>query len=246
MSATNTIADESPDTETASDDYARRFKGPAGAYLLAEQARAVRAALAGWPGGEVLDVGGGHGQLLPVLEELGGLVTVLGSSRASLERVERNYPGRRTLAGDLLALPFADRSFDLVVAVRLVSHVSSWPRFIAEMCRVARHAILIDYPRISGFNALAPLMFPVKRRLEGNTRTYRSFRDAELDAVLAEAGFRPSRREAQFLLPMVLHRVLPGPVGAAAHGVERLARALALTNAVGSPVILKADRLGSV
>ncbi len=55
---------ETPDIETASDSYAQRFAGAAGRYLLAEQDAAIRAVLADWRGGTVLDVGGGHGQLV--------------------------------------------------------------------------------------------------------------------------------------------------------------------------------------
>jgi ubiquinone/menaquinone biosynthesis C-methylase UbiE len=233
-------ARETPDIETASDAYARRFAGAAGRYLLAEQDAAIRAAFGDWRGGTVLDVGGGHAQLTPLLRTLASDVLVFGSDARSLDRVRRDFPECATATGDLLDMPFPARSFDAVVAVRLLPHVRNWQRLVAELCRVARHTVIVDYPRISGFNGLTPLLFPLKKRLEGNTRHYRNFRDTELDEVLHACGFAPRARHVQFLLPMVMHRRTHG--AKALRGVERLAKTLNLTQSLGSPVVLRADR----
>jgi ubiquinone/menaquinone biosynthesis C-methylase UbiE len=234
-------ARETPDIETASDSYARRFAGAAGRYLLAEQDAAIRAALNDWRGGSVLDVGGGHTQLTPLLRTLAREVVVFGSDSRSLERVRRCFPDCATATGDLLDLPFGPQSFDVVVAVRLLPHVRNWPRLLSELCRVARSTVVIDYPRTTGLNSLTPLLFPLKLRLEGNTRHYRNFRDAEVDEVLHVCGFTPRERHAQFILPMVVHRRANG--SRALRGLERAAKSLKLTRALGSPVVLRADRL---
>jgi SAM-dependent methyltransferase len=231
---------ETPDIETASDAYARRFAGAAGRYLLGEQETAIRAVLADWDGGTVLDVGGGHAQLTGLLRSLADYVLVFGSDARSLERVRRDFPDCATATGDLLALPFASRSFDVVVAVRLLPHVRNWVRLLSELCRVARSTVVVDYPRTTGFNGLTPLLFPLKKRLEGNTRHYRNFRDAEIDDVLQVCGFEPRERRAQFLLSMVAHRRANG--FAALRGFERAAKHLRLTQSFGSPVIVRADR----
>jgi ubiquinone/menaquinone biosynthesis C-methylase UbiE len=238
----NAVARETPDVETASDSYARRFAGAAGRYLLAEQETAIRGVLGDWRGGTVLDVGGGHGQLTPLLRSLTRDVLVFGSDAQGLARVRRDFPDCATAAGDLLALPFAPRSFDVVVAVRLLPHVRNWQRLLSELCRVARSTVVVDYPRTSGFNRLTPILFPLKKRLEGNTRHYRNFRDAELDEVLTGCGFETSRRRPQFLLPMVVHRRTNG--FAPLRALEHAAKALRLTDAYGSPVVLRADRRG--
>jgi SAM-dependent methyltransferase len=234
---------ETPDIETASEAYARRFAGAAGRYLLGEQEAAVRGLLADFKGGTVLDVGGGHAQLTALLRSVAGGVLVFGSDPRGLERVRRDFPDCNTATGDLLALPFARESFDLVVAVRLLPHVRDWVRLTSELCRVARSTVVVDYPRTTGFNGLTPLLFPLKKRLEGNTRHYRNFRDAEIDEVLRACGFEPRERRAQFLLPMVAHRRANGFV--ALRGVERAAKWLGLTQAFGSPVVIRADRCRS-
>lgn len=236
----STAARETPDVETASDSYARRFTGAAGRYLLAAQEAAIRRVLAGWHGGTVLDVGGGHAQLTPLLRSLAREVLVLGSDTRSLARVQRDFPDCGTVAGDLLALPFPPRTFDLVVAVRLLPHVRNWPRLLEELCRVARSMVIVDYPRASGFNRLTPLLFPLKKRLEGDTRHYRNFHDDEVHHVLRACSFVPRQLEAELLLPMVAHRRANGR--AMLRAVERCAKSLRLTQAFGSPVVLRSDR----
>lgn len=232
-----------PDVETSSAAYASRFAGASGAYLLEVQACAVRRAVAGVTPGTVLDVGGGHGQLAPLLRAAGWSVTVHGTHRVCHENLTRVHgvSGCSFLQGPLEPLPAADGAFDLVVAVRLLSHVERWAALLGELCRVARRAVLIDYPSQRALNALTPLLFPLKRSIEGNTRTYRSFKPAELAQVLRGHGFEPAMEVKQFCLPMALHRA-----GRGHHGLqwlERVAERLGVTGRLGSPVILRADRI---
>ena len=237
------LAAETPDIETSSADYAARFAGPAGRYLLSVQSRSVADAIAGLTPGTVLDVGGGHGQLVEPLRALGWHVTVDGTDPIC-ETHLRALHGRRDcefLLGSLHSLPAADQSFDLVVAVRLLSHVTAWRPLLAEMCRVARHAVLLDYPSKSGLNALTPLLFGLKKSMEGNTRTYMSFSAGELQSELIAHGFHITRQVKQFFLPMVIHRAGRGaPI---LSGAEQLFRMIGLTALAGSPVILRADRV---
>jgi len=111
---------------------------------------------------------------------------------------------------------------------------------VAEMCRVARHAVVIDYPSKSGLNALTPLLFGVKKSYERNTRTYLSFTHDELAAEFARHGFGVKRAVKQFCLPMVAHRATHG--SAPLRWVERANRVSGLTALIGSPVILRLDR----
>ena len=231
---------ETPDIETASVEYAQRFAGAAGRYLLGEQEAAIRAVLADWRGGSVLDVGGGHAQLTPFLRTRAREVVVLGSDARGIERVRRDFPDCATATGDLLDLPFPPCSFDAVVAVRLLPHMRNWQRLVSELCRVARSTVVVDYPRASGINYLTPLLFPLKRQLEQDTRHYRNFRDAEIAELLRACGFEVRERKAQFLLPMLVHRRSNG--AAALRGIERAAKLLGLTQAFGSPVVVRADR----
>jgi 2-polyprenyl-3-methyl-5-hydroxy-6-metoxy-1,4-benzoquinol methylase len=233
---------ERPDVDTSSADYARRFSGSAGRYLLDIQARAVAAALQGLSTGTALDVGGAHGQLLDPLRAAGWEVVIHGTDPrcAGNLRDRRGAADYEFLTGPLHRLPAADRSFDLVIAVRLLPHVTQWQRLLAEMCRVARRAVIVDYPINAGLHALAPALFRVKKAIERNTRTYASFSRADLEPQLRSQGFRCAREVRQFCLPMVLHRV--GRAAWPLRATEQVCRASGLTAWIGSPVILRADR----
>jgi SAM-dependent methyltransferase len=230
---------ETADVETSSDDYASRFAGPVGAWLLDVQERAVRELLGAPAGVTVLDVGGGHGQLALPLAASGAAVTVFGSDPACARRIAPAVAAGRVrfVAGDLLALPFPDRSFDVVVSVRLLPHCGRWTALVGELCRVARRAVIVDYPTSESVNRVAPALFGAKKRLEGNTRTFTLFTHREVEAAFAAAGYAPAGRVAQFFLPMVLHRALRcRPCSAA---LEAACRALTLTRRFGSPVVAR-------
>jgi 2-polyprenyl-3-methyl-5-hydroxy-6-metoxy-1,4-benzoquinol methylase len=230
------------DVETASEEYARRFSGEVGRYFLEVQAAIALEMLAPFPGARVLDVGGGHAQLAGPLVERGFDVTVAGSHEVCRERLDRSLPAGsfQFRACDLLDLPFEDHSFDAVIAFRLIAHVPRWGELIAGMCRVARKTVLLDYSDIRSFNVFYRAFFPWKRALEGNTRTFLSFRPGEVAAELARHGFVHHRVRRQFFVPMVVHRKL-GSAGFS-RTVERASRTLGLTRAFGSPVVLRAER----
>ncbi|HSU83226.1 MAG TPA: class I SAM-dependent methyltransferase [Thermoanaerobaculia bacterium] len=228
---------EAPDVETASEGYARRFAGEVGGFFLDIQARTVLDLLAPWPGARVLEVGGGHAQLAGPLAERGYGVTVTGSAAVCRERLGREFAFQ---VCDADRLPFPDRSFDAVVAVRLLTHLESWREALAEMCRVARRAVIVDYPDTRSFNRLYGALFAWKKAFEGNTREFRCFRPGEVIAELARQGFgRPAVRR-QLFVPMVVHRAV-GRAGLS-RGIERASGLLGLTRALGSPVVLRTQR----
>lgn len=233
---------ETPDVETASDDYATRFAGAVGAWFLERQTRITLELLAPWPGASVLDVGGGHAQLAVPLVERGFAVTVTGSTPACRARLDtRLAEGSFGFdVADVLRLPYEDTSFDVVIAFRLLPHVERWPRLVAELCRVARHAVIVDYPDRRSVNAVAEPLFGLKARVERNTRTYLVFRRRRLLDAFREAGFTNPVARPQFLLPMAAHRAVGrAPVSRA---VERVLAATGLTTVLGSPVILRVER----
>ncbi len=191
------------------------------------------------PRARILDVGGGHGQLAGPLLDAGHELTVLGSAPSCETRVrELTAAGRaRFLAADLLAPGLPDRSFDVVLAFRLLPHVARWPELVATLARLARRAVIVDYPTRRSVNAAADLLFGLKRGVEKDTRPFTVFRDAEIAGAFAASGFRRTARRPQFLFPMALHRAT-GSAGLA-RGLETGARALGLTALLGSPVIAR-------
>jgi 2-polyprenyl-3-methyl-5-hydroxy-6-metoxy-1,4-benzoquinol methylase len=191
------------------------------------------------PHARVLDVGGGHGQLAGPLLDAGHELTVLGSDSSCEARIRGlTATGRaRFVTGDLLAPGLADHSFDVVLAFRLLPHVVRWPELVATLARLAKRAVIVDYPTRRSVNAVADLLFGLKKGVEKDTRPFTVFRDAEIAAEFAANGLQRTARRPQFLFPMALHRATGS--AALARGLEAGARALGFTGLLGSPVIAR-------
>jgi len=234
-----------PDVVSSSDSYALRFRGAIGAWQLGVQNRVLMRLLDKKTCHTVLDVGGGHGQYTDDLIGRGHHLTVLGSAPETVHRIRRQVEAGacRFETGDFMQLPYGDREFDCVVSIRQLAHVDDPAGFLAELCRVARHAVIVDFPSRFSFNALSGLLFPLKLLLENkSTRPYTVFPESRLEAILSAQGFRVTGRCPQFCTPMVFHRVVRWV--ALIRGIEQLCSRLGLTRWFGSPILLRAERLG--
>jgi ubiquinone/menaquinone biosynthesis C-methylase UbiE len=233
---------ETADIETASDDYAARFSGAIGNYFLEVQAQITVDLLKDLPHASILDVGGGHAQLTMPLAIKGHEVTVTGSANICRARLDRSCPpgSFQYLTCDSLNLPFEDKQFDVVMAFRLLPHTKQWQRLIQEMCRVARKAIILDYPDKRSANILYDLLFDFKKNIEGNTRTYTLFSRQELRDELKTNHFNTPVFRPEFFIPMVVHRKLKNP--AISKILESISQYSGLTKMFGSPIILRSDR----
>jgi ubiquinone/menaquinone biosynthesis C-methylase UbiE len=234
---------EDADIGTSSEDYARRFTGSVGRWFLETQTRITLGLLRALPmGASVLDVGGGHAQITPPLIESGYEVTVAGSDPSCSARLQPwiSTGQCRFQLADLRALPFPNQSFDIVVCLRLVPHSIAWKRLIGELCRVARRSVLIDYPSNRSANVVSEYFFGLKRNIELNTRRFMTFSPGEIRRAFADHHYIVRAEKAEFLLPMVLHRVANH--AALSKAAEVPGRILGLTRWLGSPVIVRADR----
>jgi 2-polyprenyl-3-methyl-5-hydroxy-6-metoxy-1,4-benzoquinol methylase len=244
MSASVQGGRETPDIETSSDNYASRFAGAAGEYLLSvQEAGLLQLMQDGRPlrGRLVLDMGGGHAQLISPLLAQGCKVSVAGSNVQCAERVRLKHGDTVPFyEGNLVDMPIVDRAFDTVVSVRLISHMENWRGLVAEMCRVADKAIIIDYPTYASLNLLSLATFPLKKMIEKNTRTYRTFWDSEIRDSFAEHGFLPNCEFRQFTLPMALHRLCAK--SSVVRTVEEGMRKSSITSKIGNPVLIRFDR----
>src|SRR5215216_5214878 len=102
---------EDADIGTSSEDYARRFTGAVGRWFIETQTRITLSFLGALPvGASILDVGGGHAQITPLLLERGYEVTVAGSDPGCGARLQPWLSNRRCRfeVADLLALPYPD------------------------------------------------------------------------------------------------------------------------------------------
>jgi demethylmenaquinone methyltransferase/2-methoxy-6-polyprenyl-1,4-benzoquinol methylase len=90
------------------------------------------------PGDVVLDACCGTGDLAIADAAAGGRVTGLDFSERMLERARRKAPGLGWVSGDMLALPFADASFDAATVGFGVRNVDDLARGLAELRRILR------------------------------------------------------------------------------------------------------------
>ena len=187
---------------------------------------------------DVLDVGGGHGQNIDIIQEMGHSVTILASTEQSLDPIRDKLvrQGIQYDVGSFLDFPYAENSFDVVISYRTLSHMDDPDRFVAELSRVARSQILVDFPSTASINILYKPAFWIKKKLEPCTREYQSFSVKSVGSLFAREKFKTQSVYKQFFLPMALHRMLRIYFISAIS--EKCFRAAGLTDLFGSPVIV--------
>lgn len=131
----------------------------------------------------VLEVGCGTGHFTRWFAELGFHIVGLDNSEAMLAEA-RKRNGVSYVAGDALALPFDDRSFDVVAFVTTLEFMADPERALREAARVARRGLLLGV--LNSYSLLA-----VKRRISG----------------------KPPWNEAQFFSPGQLVRYVRNSTG---------------------------------
>ena len=128
----------------------RRFGGPIGQLIAGEQARVLANMIGRIQERTILDVGTGTGRAALMLARGGARVTAIDASEQMLEvarqRAAEQMVKVNFLRGDAHALDFKDRSFDVVVCLRVLMHTPDWRRCLAELCRVADRLVIFDYP----------------------------------------------------------------------------------------------------
>ncbi len=240
-SSIETRVDIPPDVASSSNQYAKRFSGPVGEYFLEVQESAIREMIKQLPSGsKVLDIGGGHCQLTKLFLERNFDITILGSDERSFERpLSLGYAANDNLhyqTGDLLSLPFQNNSFDLVIGIRLLSHIEVWPIFLKEMSRVSSNLVIFDYSKKGNINYFSEIIFNLKKRIERSTRPFLKQSKVEITAELSKNNFTEASSYPQFALPMGLHRMLKKEKFS--RRSEDLLRQIGLTKIIGSPVIM--------
>jgi len=205
------LDDPSSDTALATrslQDVARSNRWFGGANAVIAELVPVLAAARGRSAPlTLLDVGTGAGdipELARRIADRGGvrLLTMGLEVTPALAAASRPRSGD-AIAGDALALPFADRSVDIVACSQVLHHfeAADGARLLAEMNRVARVRVIVADIR-RAWAAAAGLwvgswalgFHPVSRH-DGVVSVLRGFRAAELSAaVVAATGCLPSVR----------------------------------------------------
>jgi ubiquinone/menaquinone biosynthesis C-methylase UbiE len=223
---------------------ALRFGGPIGEYLLESQETLLLTVL-GPPGGRrVLDVGTGTGRAAIGLAKAGATVVGVDASREMLEvagaRATASGVHIELLVGDAHALAFPDRSFDASVSLRVLMHTPDWVRCIAELCRVTRWRVVVDFPALASLAAIESGARRLGQRFGSRTEAYRVMAEHDVRASFEAHGFRVVSVHRQFVLPIALHKAIGSR--ALTLGVEGGLAAVGLLRWLGSPVTMVAER----
>lgn len=221
-----------------------RFGGPIGELLAETQARVLTQFAGPLAGLKVLDVGTGTARAALVLAEAGAEVTALDASAEMLRVARARAEARRARivfeVGDAHHLAHADRSFDLVVSLRVLMHTPDWRQCIGELCRVARSRVIVDFPSLGSVASLQALGRRAAQAAGARVEAYRVFSEAQVRDEFVVRGFRVTRIHRQFVLPITLHRRLGSR--AVTERIESVLAGVGLLRAAGSPVTVLAER----
>lgn len=226
---------------------ARRFGGPIGEMVASEQAAVLRSFLGPAAGRHILDVGTGTGRAAFLMASWGADVVGVDASEEMLSIARTRaaqQPGDVTFqSGDAHHLTFPDRSFDVAVSLRVLMHTPGWRQSIAELCRVSRDLVIVDYPSARSVALVESLTRKVVHAAGGRTEPYRVFLDRQVASAFAAHGFRVRKVARQFVLPIAVHKAI-GSRGFTI-GCERVLARLGVLRMVGSPVTIVAERCAS-
>jgi SAM-dependent methyltransferase len=226
---------------------AKRFGGPIGKILLADQERVLATFLGDVRGRRILDMATGTGRAALALAQRGAIVTGVDASREMLgvawARAADMGLSVEFAEGDAHALTYPDRAFDDVVCLRMLMHVPDWRTALSELCRVSRRRVVFDFPALGSAATLQVLWRRAALSIGRKVEAYRVFRFNDVVRELDRHGFRVASVHKQFVLPIALHKAI---------GSKRLTRGLegALARAgilrvAGSPVTIAAERCAS-
>jgi 2-polyprenyl-3-methyl-5-hydroxy-6-metoxy-1,4-benzoquinol methylase len=161
------------------------------------------------PGDSFLDVGCGTGEYLAAARGLGAARSVgVDLARSYLERLRADGSEPLLAQADALALPWADRSFDVVLCSEVIEHLppEQSSLLLDEALRVCRRAAIVTTPnREAAIRRLARLLAAGRvKALDHEVGHINLLSHAQLLAMSERAGFRLAQMESRHILPPVI------------------------------------------
>jgi SAM-dependent methyltransferase len=137
-------------------------------------------------GATVIDAGCGEGYGSDRIAAVARLVVGIDYDPTTITHVASRYPKVRPVRGNLVALPFADGSADVLASLQVIEHLWDQPKFLAECRRVLRPAgtMLLTTPNRLTFSPGNVALNPFH---------VRELAPDELVELVEAAGFEVSR-----------------------------------------------------
>lgn len=88
--------------------------------------------------GSILEVGSDEGHLSNYIHTKDRLIVSLDINGLKLVKVKQTYPNLNLIRGDAQNLPFSDNSFDILISVENLEHLSDVNQHISEVKRVLK------------------------------------------------------------------------------------------------------------
>src|SRR5438105_7178852 len=148
--------------ERAAQDWLRWARTPGHDHWYERHNRPAFLSLLPPPGRRTLDLACGEGRLTRELRKLGHSVVGLDRSLTLLKAFRELEPDAHVVRGDAARLPFADGSFDLVVAFMSLFNLDDMPAALVEVSRVLRaggrlcFAVIHPFASAGRFEGKAP------------------------------------------------------------------------------------------
>jgi len=184
-------------------DY-RHFGGASGQRILQRDTAAL-AALIGPAGGLILDIPSGTGVYTQALHERGYTLIAADASAPMLEITGRQSTAPRVLC-DIYHLPFAERSLDTTVTLRLLSHFPKTQ--LLPMLQELRRAVKPGGRIIFDSFRWTPRRWPLFRRFVEQSFIY-VIPDAEMQDLVEQAGLKTVAKQHLYLFSPIWLRKLP-------------------------------------
>lgn len=198
------------DAANAQSFDARRFGGPIGDLVAAGQADVLASMLGPVQGRRIIDVGTGTGRGAFLLAAAGADVTGIDASAQMLDiakqRAAETHAPVTFAIGDAHEIAFSERSFEIAVSLRVLMHTPLWKQCIGELCRVASHAVVIDYPSAASTALAQSISRKLLHPFGLSSEPYRVFFDGQIRKVFEAHGYRIRSVHRQFILPIALHK----------------------------------------
>jgi magnesium-protoporphyrin O-methyltransferase len=166
----------------------------------------------GIDGATVIDVGGGVGAVQLELLAAGASRSISVDASEAYAAVYRDEVERRALAdrvevhvGDFVDLAGRIEPADIVTLDRVVCCYSNFRALLGSVAFHARSRIGVVWPRDVWWNRIASRVLNAWSRLTRNPTRWYLHREADLDALLRIAGFRPRPIKRTFMWQVVVY-----------------------------------------